>query len=312
MKWYGIGSGQWTGRDLPRVFRHDGWMYLSNGWRSGEPNTRDLWFANKPDRWTRINAATPYEAFAPIVSFKGNLVAALTEQWVSSNGGAAFTQIANPPWSGYGELVVVSEDCLAWVGNDGIWTTNSPAGTWQHVASNPPWQGTWGQLLDPVNVSVMMFDSKIVMLGGREDVANVPPETGWPYIKTWTRSVHVIDPTDWSIEALDLEPPFWPSWWFSSTIHMGSLYVSSGMANHFRTPGVEADGNLTDMFRCDSLADLLRNKWERIDDTGFDWIPSARHAAAMVSDRGKLYLMGGSKNSGPSSQVQTNDILAFY
>lgn len=313
MKWHGIAGAQWSGRDIHRVFRHNGWMYLSNGWRTSEAPTRDLWYAGNPSLWTCINTSTPYEPFSPIVSFQGAIVAALGEHWVSTDGGATFTKTSsNPPWSGYGELIVVSDDCLAWVGNDGVWITDSPTGTWAQVASNPPWQGTWGTALDPVNVSVLLFDGKIVMLGGRQDTANTPIETGWVGIKTWNKSVHIIDPDTWGIETLDVQPPFWPSWWFGYCLHMGSIYVSAGMANNVRTPPIATDGNLTDTFHCDSLDDLRRNVWHRVDDTQFDWIPTARHASALISDRGKLLMLGGSKNSGPTSQVQTNDVLALY
>lgn len=287
-------------RDSATVVNHQGKLYLSNGYYHGNIDLRDLYVSDDGLNWRKVHGSTPYDRYSTLVSLNGRLLAISDTVWVSTNGTKWHLLAEELPWSrsrlgilrktvlfllksipkrkGYylaerfaivpPEIVTFNNAVYA-IGGDQKKVWRSEDGLrWQEIVDNLP----FGVLYKP---KVLVLKNSIYLLGGwrlRGILENA--ELGYEDYITINEVWISNDGANW--KRLKNKAAWSPRMWPALCVVSEKIYLAGGYSNVFNK-------NLNDCWISDNGTD-----WERVE-TGW----AARHAAAMIGYKDRVWLLGG-------------------
>jgi hypothetical protein len=207
-------------RDVASPLTYNGYHWLSNGFvASDQPAVRDLYRSHDGITWELVNAATPYEGYAHLVAFQGEMWALGRESWHSTDG-VRWQKVPSLPRGD--DLFPIQAwvfDDRMWVADDiGVWSSADGA-TWTHESALPAGRRQ--------GYSATVFDDHIYLMGGFSLEAAPTPEIWRPEYTshndvwrsadgvTWTR---VLEHAPWSNRV-----------YHGALVHEGNLYVVGGL-----------------------------------------------------------------------------------
>ncbi|HET6461536.1 MAG TPA: hypothetical protein VFG29_12215 [Syntrophales bacterium] len=241
-------------------------MYIGNGWANGGILTRDLWSSADGVKWELVLNDTPYEPYAKLLVFKDKLWAIRTEIWSSENG-QDWTKEAIAPFGDFGE-VIVHNNTLLRIGHDGVWKSCNGI-FWELLSDNPPFR-------DRAFGSIISFQGKLWLMGGREIAPNNPSEKNYPDWTTYNDVWVSQDGVAW--ERIIEHAPWEPRIWFKTIIHKDKIWLLGGFSNK----------------KCTNYNDVWETEdgihWQQIN---FGTIWSPRHEFGICDFNNKLWVIAG-------------------
>lgn len=262
-------SSKFAPRDSASAFTFDDWLYLSNGYGSDGRPLRDLWRSRDGREWDIVSDATPYTAYAPILSVGSRLVAPLYDCWVSDDA-ERWEKIATDLPFGRKVLGSVAgfKDGLIAQDIDQMWASKSGC-DWRPLGSPLFGQRYGGSLIE--------FRGRLLYVGG----AMVVEHSGEHYSGLAGRSEVLAsdDGANWQVltDAPGWKPRMWPA-------------VASDGQRLWMFGGYDNGGNAN-----------LGGLW--VSEDGAHWRramvgttrPSKRHAASMFSTKEGLLVAAGNQ-----------------
>ncbi len=268
-------------RDSGMPFDFNGRSWLSNGYQLGNVLVRDLLTSHDGIGWQSVNASTPYQGYSAVCPFNGWVYVydgilrrtkdGVTFESVATTGNPAFEPEAPMVEIG-GKLHIIQTGFIA--------TLDPSTATFTKTAH--PSLACKGQ-------GRILFDGRIFIIGGAKTGANTPIENTVRYMdmtslnEVWSTD----DPEDPNAWVKHECPPFLQRMWPGLVAHAGHLYVCGGYSNFLAA-------NLNDTWRTAN-----GDAWEKVV-CSTDY--PARHAPTMYSRNGRLLMVCGNTNSGPSVQ----------
>lgn len=274
-------------RDCGHGFEFRGRLWISNGFLPGNNTVRDLCASNEGFDWGVINSSTPYKPYAAVCPV-GDWIYVYDGQMRRTSNGVVFEPVAstnNPTFEAEAPMFQKGNK-LHIIRTAHVDTFDMETGVFTTV-SNP-------NISKAGHVRVQ-FGDRFFILAGAKDGANTPPENGGYNTKTSINDV-------WSTDDLENlaswvkhdTPPWMQRMWPGACEHDGHLYVTGGFDNF-------TGGNRSDTWRTSD-----GDNWERVETT-VDY--PGRHAPTMYSRNGRLILVCGNTNTGPSVQKDAWELV---
>ena len=210
-------------RDTAEDFVFAGKMWISNGWRSGNILTRDLWSSTDGVNWTLVSDATPYDPYSEMVVYDGKVWAIKGSVWNSADGLHWQKVLDKTPFGdrGYGETVVFKDRIWQLGSGKDVWSTTDGV-NW--TCATP--EAAYG---DRSATAVAAFDGKLWVMAGRKAGANTPPEKGYKDATTLNDVWCSADGASWT-RVLE-NAPWAPREWGIAAVYAGRLWLIGGHDN---------------------------------------------------------------------------------
>ena len=198
-------------------------LWLSNGYYHDNTVSRDLWNSEDGVRWTRVNAATPYDPYTELVVFREQLWAVKGSVWKSSNGVQWEPVCAATPFGkrGYSEAVVFQDRIWHLGTAASVWNTENGA-DWACVNDSAPFGARYA-------AGIAVFQGKLWLMGGSMNQRNEPPEKIYPEMTTYNDVWCSEDGVTWT-RVLE-HAPWSPRMWFPVVEFGGQLWLMGGFDN---------------------------------------------------------------------------------
>jgi hypothetical protein len=259
-------------RDSARTFRHDGWLWISNGYVKSGVHLGDLWRSQDGHDWQIVSDNTPYDLYSATATFKGHIYAANQGVWRSQDGLTWETVTRTAPFA-TGQEIAAQAHLEVW--NDRLWFMNQFA-VWSSADGE-----TWRKEPTPDWLPRAAYTSAVhdgrlfVMAGATFDQPADPPEKGYPDRITQSDVWVTDDGRTW--EQVTDAAPFGQRAWTSAISCAGRLYLFGGY---------------------DGASDInLGDTW--VSDDGLSWVeiraegPSARHFPSLFCTQEGVLLAAG-------------------
>ena len=269
-------------RDTAEGVSFRGKLWLSNGYLTGNQLVRDLWSSTDGTNWTLISTNTPYDGYAEMTVYRGEVWAVKQSVWNSADG-ANWQQVAEKtPFGirGYGELLVHDGKMWQLGSGEDVWNTTNGV-SWNCVAAHTPYGSRFAS-------AAVAFQGKLWVMGGAVEKTNSPPEKVYPKFTTFNDVWCSTGGTDWT--RVVEHAPWAQRMWFVPIVYADRLWIIGGFDNVQRA-------NFDDVWWTDDGI-----KWQRLETkTKF----SPRHEVTAYVHENSLWVVAG--NSWPLM----NDVWQF-
>jgi hypothetical protein len=263
-------------------FDFNGRAWISNGYQLGHVIVRDLLSSYDGINWQMVNSSTPYQGYAAVCPFGEWLYFydgimhrtkdGTTFETLTTSGNQAFEPEAPMVELG-GKLHIIQAGFIA---------TFDPA-TLEFTKNPHPSLASRG-------AGRLLFNGRIFIMGGAKLGANTPPENAaaYPDMTSLNEVWSTDNPEDSNSWVKHEGTPWLQRMWPGVVVHADHIYVCGGYNN------LSAE-NMNDTWRSPD-----GDVWEKVVCTA-DY--PARHAPAMFSRNGRLLMVTGNTNTGPSVQT---------
>lgn len=274
-------------RDCGAPFTFNGRIWISNGYQRGGICLRDLHVSDSGAEWQLVNAATPYADYAPVGVHDGwiwfiDTVVRRTRDGVNyeivpaSNMPARYDAQAHMFYLN-GKFHIVGPSVVRHYDPATSIFSETPL-------PYPPRTGG----------AAVLFDGRISVMAGADDVGNFPPEKHYANRTSLNDVWSTDDPENVSAWVRHADAAWTTRMWPGIVVHDRHLYIVGGYENRLQA-------NVGDTWRTSDL-----EYWERIETQ--ESYP-ARHASTLFSRNGRLVMVAGNTNKAPGVQKDAWELV---
>jgi len=180
-------------RDTSEGVVFAGRMWSSNGWLGENRLEQDLWASTDGLTWTLVRTNTPYDGYAEMTVYRGEIWAVKGSVWNSADGVHWQRVAEKTPFGarGYGELVVHKGRMWQLGSGQDVWRTKDGV-RWDCLTTNAAYGARYA-------TAAASFKGRLWVMGGATEKTNTPPERLYKQFTTFQRRLvlgdrHRLDP----------------------------------------------------------------------------------------------------------------------